>query len=305
MMNRILSFLTVAAACISLTATAGTRSSPNYSVITDTVDAGGRKTASANYSNDGSIGGIGGISTAGAPVETIKHSYIGQLYELTGIALAATPTTVNEGATRQITANAVADDASTINLAGNQVAWSVVNGPITSINANGLATAGIVYQNESATVRGAFQGTAGTLGLTVVNVNIDNFGSYAGDAVDDLWQVQNFGLNNPDGLGSADPDGDGQNNLFEYTAGTVPTDAASRFRLRIDRVVGQPDRKNIVFSPRFPTRTYTVQFRDNLSTGSFASLAGITTTDNGTERTVTDLNATGFSKFYRVSISFP
>src|SRR5258705_3646233 len=51
--------------------------------------------------------------------------------------------------TRQITANSVADDASTINLAGNQVAWSVVNGPIdrksTRLNSSHLGISYAVF----------------------------------------------------------------------------------------------------------------------------------------------------------------
>jgi hypothetical protein len=288
-----------------VTATAATRRSADYSFTTETMDGGGRKTSSAAYANDGSIGGLGGVSAVPAPVETIKHGYIGQLYELSTVVVSATPATVDEGTTRQLTVGAACDDGTAVPLAASEVAWSVDAGPITSIDATGLATAGIVYQNEPATVRAQFQGAFGILALTVINVDIDDFGSYAGDGLDDLWQVQNFGLNNPSGISTADPDGDGQDNLFEYTAGTLPLDDSSRFQLRIDRVDGQPNQKNIVFSPRFPTRTYTVQFRDDFSSSSFASLVGTTTTDVDTERTVKDLNATGFSKFYRVSISFP
>src|SRR5438876_4864776 len=101
MKNRIL-LLSALAVLFQSSVLAATRTSANYSITTDTLDAGGGKAASANYSNDGSMGGIGGISTVGAPVETIKHSYIGQLYDVTNIVLAASPTTVNEGATRQI-----------------------------------------------------------------------------------------------------------------------------------------------------------------------------------------------------------
>ncbi len=301
-----LSVLALATASWPLAAVAGPRSSASYAVPAESIDAGGAKAASVNYSNDGSIGGIGGVgTTAVAPALTAKHSYIGQLYEVTNLVLFAQPTTVNEGTTSQLTALGVLDDASLLTLANTQVAWSVVNGPISSINASGLATAAIVYQNTPATVRGDFSGKFGTLGLTVVNVGIDNFGSYAGDGIDDAWQVFNFGLNNPNAGPLNDPDGDGQNNFFEYTAGTIPIDAFSKFNLSIAQVVGQPNQKNVVFSPRFPSRTYTVQLRTNLISGSFAPLGGTTTTDLGAERTVTDLNATDTSKFYRVQITFP
>ena len=67
-----------------------------------------------------------------------------------------------------------------------------------------------------ATVQGAFAGFTGTLGLFIFNTGIDDFAFYAGDGLDDAWQVQYFGINNPNGLSGADPDGDGQTNYFEY-----------------------------------------------------------------------------------------
>ena len=46
------------------------------------------------------------------------------------------------------------------------------------------------------------------------------------------WQIQYFGsTTNPAAAASADPDGDGQNNLAEFIAGTDPTNSASAFRI--------------------------------------------------------------------------
>ena len=46
------------------------------------------------------------------------------------------------------------------------------------------------------------------------------------------WQILYFNTtNNPNGDPSADPDGDGQNNLAEFLSGTNPTNAASGFRI--------------------------------------------------------------------------
>src|SRR5439155_14427398 len=187
-----------------------------------------------------------------------KHSYIGQLCDVTNLALAASPPSVNEGATTQLSARAAMDDGTVLNPTASSVAWGIVGGPINSINPAGLATAGVVYQNTAATVRGAYSGKTGALDLMVLDVNPDNFGSYAGDGLPDFWQVSYFGVGNPNAAPGLDPDGDGQANAFEYVAGTVPTDPASRFQLRLENVGGLPARKNIIFSPRFPTRTYTV-----------------------------------------------
>jgi hypothetical protein len=46
------------------------------------------------------------------------------------------------------------------------------------------------------------------------------------------WQLQYFGCTNcPQAVAAADPDGDGQNNLAEFLAGTDPTNSASAFRI--------------------------------------------------------------------------
>ncbi len=46
------------------------------------------------------------------------------------------------------------------------------------------------------------------------------------------WQLQYFGCTNcPQAAATADPDGDGQNNLAEFLAGTVPTNSASALKI--------------------------------------------------------------------------
>jgi titin len=53
-----------------------------------------------------------------------------------------------------------------------------------------------------------------------------------GDGLPDLWQVQYFGsFTSPNAAPTADPDGDGQNNLAEFLSGTDPTNSASAFRI--------------------------------------------------------------------------
>ena len=88
-------------------------------------------------------------------------------------------------------------------------------------------------------------------------------------------------------------------------AGTLPNDGTSYFKVRLDKVSGQPTSKNIVFSPRLPTRNYTVLLRTNLTAGAFTPLTGASTNDASQVRTVTDLNATNTARFYRVRIDYP
>ncbi len=292
-------------ALLATAAHAGPRTSASYTIATETADAGGRRSTSASYKNDSSTGGVTGISTIASPAETAKQGYIGQLYDVTGLVVNSAALTVNETATLQLAAWQLLDDASLLAVSANSVAWGVVSGPITGISAAGLATAGTVYQNTAASVQGAFGGFTGTLNLTVLDTIADNFGSYAGDGIGDDWQVQYFGLNNPNAGPNVDFDGTGQTNLFKYIAGLNPLDVNSRFVLNIAPVSGQPSQKNLIFSPRFSDRTYVVKYRPDLTSGSWTTLTGTTQADNGSERTVTDPSATGPRKFYRIEITKP
>ena len=139
---------------------AGPRTSANYSILTDSADSAGRRATSASYTNDGSAGGVAGISTVASPAELAKSGYLAQLFDVTGLTLTAALLTVNEGTTDQLAAWQALDDATFL----------------------------------AATSQGIHLGQTGTLGLTVKNVNREDFGAYAGDLMDDAWQVQYFGL---------------------------------------------------------------------------------------------------------------
>jgi hypothetical protein len=293
-------------ALVTAAAHAGPRASTNYNVPTDTTDAGGKRTTSAAYTHDGSVGGITGISTVASPAQTAKAGYLGQLSEVTALQLAATPTTVNETATCQISAAELLDDLTTNAVPAASIAWSVASGPLTGINSTGLATAATVYQNTAATAQGSYAGTTGTLGLTVLDSIKDNFAGYASDGVGDDWQVQYFGAPPNANAGPLlDPDGDRQNNLFEYTAGLNPNSDASRFTLRLATVPDQPGQKKVIFDPLVAGRSYTVLTSPNLTNGSWIPLAGSTSSDNGSQRTITDTSALEDRKFYTVEIVKP
>lgn len=287
----------------SATAQAGPRTSTSYTLTTDTNDAGGQRTSSPLYTNDGSLGGVAGISTSAN--DTAKQGYAAQLIEVTGLTITAAALNVNETATAQLSAWQAFDDATLLSVPAAGVAWSVASGPLTGISTGGLATAGVVYENTAATAQGVFAGDTGTLSLTVVDTLQDNFGAYAGDNLSDAWQVEYFGLDNPQAAPLLDPDRDGFNNHFEFHAGIIPTDGTSVFHIDIHSVPDQPHHQKIIFSPRYAGHTYTVKTSTDLDSNSWISLTGATTTDAGDERTVLDPNADGSRKFYKVEISKP
>lgn len=283
---------------------AGPRTSTDYTLSPETTDSGGGRVSSINYTIDNAIGSPGGVSSSANLLG--KSGYAGQLYDVTGLALSAATATVNEGGTRQLAAQALLDDTTLLALDPSAVAWNVLTGPLTSISAGGLVTAGLVYQDTAATARGACGGGIGTLGLSVLNTQPDNFGSYAGDGLDDGWQHQYFGADNPDAAPAMDPDGDGQNNEFEFIADLIPTDPASRFLTWVATVIGQPDQRHIVLQPLAVGRTYVVLTSPDLTGSSWSPLsASPPTIDNGNQRTVTDTQATAAKKFYRIEITKP
>ena len=131
-----------------------------------------------------------------------------------------------------------------------------------------------------------------------------------GDGIPDWWRQTYFGGNgtttNSQSCATCDADHTGQNNLFKYVAGLNPTNPTSVFTLKIAGVAGQSNQKNLIYNPVVAGRTYTVQSNTNLVGGVYTNLtASSGPQTNGTQATVTDLNATQSTKFYRVHISLP
>ena len=91
---------------------------------------------------------------------------------------------------------------------------------------------------------------------------------------DDDWQVQFFCLDSPLAGPSIDPDADGQVNLFEFTAGLVPTDPNSVFATRFAPDPGQPALTRIAFGPIAAGRSYTILASPSLASGSWQPLRG-------------------------------
>ena len=271
---------------------------PAATLVTSSIDGGGQRASSASYVNDGCIGGIAGISSAAS--DTAKHGYIGQLTEVASLTVTGTPSVINQAATSQLTGKATMDDDTITALAGSDIAWGAVAYPFQSVSAGGLLTAvANVYADPVGTVDGSYLGATS-------NAMIQVLGPYAGGGIPDSWLVQYFGAApNANAAPTADVTGTGQNNLFKYIAGLDPTNPASIFLLRIAPVAGQPGWKNLAFKPWATGRTYTPQYRLDLSSSSFTTLGGYSgQTTNGNEVSVIDLNAIESRKFYRIKITY-
>lgn len=281
------------------------RASADYTLAAETLDAGGGALLSSpDYAiKDASVGAIGVLAVSAA--YTVKGGYAGQLYEAQALGVTPDFATVDEGGSIPLAAAPRLDDGTLLAALASGVSWSVVSGPLLSVSSRGAVLAAIVYQDTPATVRASAGGLSGLGTLTVRNAGTDNYGSYAGDQLNDAWQVQYFGIDNPLAGPNVDADGTGQSNLFKYLAGLNPLDANSRFTLAIGGVAGQATQKTLAFSPVYSGRTYTVQSTASLTQPNWTPLTGAVVSDDGDTRTVTDLNAGGTPRFYRVLVSIP
>lgn len=281
------------------------RTSADYAITAETLDFGGQRTSSADYTIDGSIGAIVGVSSEETTATLAKHGYIGQLYDVVGYSgLIASNYYPDELGTTQLFMVRNVDDGTTVVAPPVGFTLSVIEGPLAGISGTGLVTTAAVFESSAALV-GATSDLTGTLTLPlfVQDTIPDNFGTYAGDGIGDDWQFEHFGIDNPLAAPTLDPDGDGQTNLFEFTAGLVPTDPASRFTLRLEKVNGQPTQTNAIFSPLVAGRTYSLEYRTSLTADTWQPLIDTVESDAGSERTITDPAAAGPTKFYRVRVN--
>lgn len=141
-------------------------------------------------------------------------------------------------------------------------------------------------------------GSTAVLSLLIRNQLPDNYGIYAGDGIFDDWQIQYFGLNNPNGTAQRDPDADGFDNRFEYNACLVPTDPFSTFRISMATL--EDGSRAITFSLRLPGCSYRLEASSDLTL--WEPVAGTTFINQGPRRTII-VDATGnLRRFFSISI---
>jgi hypothetical protein len=123
---------------------------------------------------------------------------------------------------------------------------------------------------------------------------------YNFDGLDDAFQRTYFPVFTATNAAPAtDPDGDGMNNLSEYIAGTIPTNAASVFKLLTPTnslAAGTTVRWLSVSN-----KVYQVSSRTNLASGSWQNL-GSTVTAGSTNALLLDAAGTNGIRFYRVEV---
>ncbi|MCE9608914.1 MAG: hypothetical protein K8R23_01675 [Chthoniobacter sp.] len=282
--------------------------SVSYSIEPAGFDPSGGRAASSDYSHQSGVSALGALGTSAD--YQIKAGYTFQPYDIIGLVANSAAPTVDEGATLQLAAWQFLDDATFLAVSPNLVTWSVASAvvgvvPLSVIDANGVTTAQPVYVDSPATVQASLAGFSGNVNVIVRNVVTDNFGAYAGDTIDDAWQVQYFGQNNPNAGPTVDFSHTGQPNLFKYLAGLNPLDPNARFTVAIAPFSGLPEPKTVIFGPLADGRTYTVTYKTDLDAAVWLPLSGATFTDANQQRTVIDPAPSVPRRYYRVEITKP
>ena len=267
--------------------------------VNDTADAGGLCATSANYRIDGSVGGVG--ATAG-PAGQLRAGYIGQLTEVTNLVVAAATGAVNEGETTQLGGFAKLDDATVTVVGGGEIAWCAPAYPVASLSSGGLAAAAAVFADSPAVVTGRYLSVAGWGAFSVLDCDPDNYGLYAADLLPDGWQVQFFGVNNPQGLADA-INVTGRSNRYSYTADLDPTNPASVFE--IVAISNLPPSRVVVFGATSTNRVYRLLYTSDLAGGAWTNLPGqVPTPGQPGQTSLTDAPGAA-ARFYRVEVQVP
>lgn len=275
-------------------------------LTTSTLDGGGQRVASANYTIDGSLTAIAGMSASPGDTQIARHGYIGQLTEVVALELVGSPHEVDEETAAQLAGLAVNDDDTVTVVAGHAVAWDPPDWPLDSIDAAGLALADAVYEDTPGLFSGTWLGISGTGAVQVMNVDDDNFGLYANDGLPDWWQVQYFGLDNPNAFPGGDPTGTGQDNWFRYIAGLNPTNANEVFTFHIQRVPDAPGEIALRYNPVREGREYAIRYTSDLVDPDWQAVTPLgPPITNVQEVTVHDLGATDTMKLYQIEIRLP
>ena len=228
-------------------------------ILSHTVGSGGGRVTSANVSIVSEFGTLGGVvAESPSNVVVARQGFAGRLYDEAAFSIGAGAQFVAENGTLQATALITTDDNLFASVPGSAVTWLFTNATGQAIvDAAGLISGQPVYESALLNLRGEYHGLSADVGVTVLNTLADNFGLYAGDSVDDDWQVRHFGTGDPLGVASADPDGDGRNNALEFLALTDPRDPASAFRFAIQ--TARLPSVTVRLSTMEPGRRYVIQ----------------------------------------------
>ena len=278
------------------------RSSASFALVAEATGQAGGSVSGSGLVADCVLGGEG-ARLAGGSGTVSKTGFAGQLYDPVLLIISAFPAVFGELSSFQLQAAVVMDDETLLAADPLGVAWSVLEGPVSGITATGEVTLGSVYTTAPALIEGNSLGVSGQLPFNVLNTHPDNYKEYGGDGLDDDWQVANFGEPpNADAGPGQNPDGDPQDNEFEFLAGFDPNDPADFFSFRI---LGT-SASTAVFQLNkvIPGRTYLL--RKGTALDAFPTIAASRNPLAGeADYLIEDTAFSGPASFYQIEIARP
>ena len=220
---------------------AASRTSANYSTITETVDMAGGISTSASYSTIGCAGLISGVAAVGAPSVLAKSGYIGQLDEVAPPEIELrqpTFTSIPDGGIKNFGAVAVNGNTSLIftikntgdgDLTGLGITFDGTDPGAFSLTAQPVSPVPGPHGSTTFTVQFA-PTTSGpeTAALHIANNDPDespfDITLLGNVSAQEAWRQTHFGSieNSGDGADLNDYEGDGLVNLIEFAFGLNP-----------------------------------------------------------------------------------
>ena len=164
------------------------RRSSDYSSSAEVLSSGGSVATSANYSSENSLGEIIGFATAPNAVMA-KSGFVSETSHADSLSITASPTNVQQGGSTRLNGWVTLDDGTRTNLTPEDIQWSIQNGAILSISNEGIATAGSVFTNSPASVRGFWGSVYADLSLTVL---VDHIANPANESPVPTFLPENF-----------------------------------------------------------------------------------------------------------------
>lgn len=261
-----------------------------------TRSAAGQQITGGDVLIDGTMDAWVGEAAAGD--FELRAGFAGQLYDVVALKVSPAPGEVAEEQVFAFDAAGRCDDGTF--LATDAETWDLLSGPLATLDGNGHGVAAPVYQTETARVTVAALNLVATGEVRVLDVDPDNYGLYAHDEIQDLWQVAYFGPSSTNGLAGANPDGDQDDNHQEFIVGTDPLSAQSAFRVALARGGGL----RVSGSPAYTSRVYRLERTANVRSGIWTpEVAGAGALSNG-QWVVAGLSDTNPLVHYRMQVEF-
>lgn len=267
-----------------------------------TFDSAGGRSVGGTITNDATLGTIGGEMYDSAPL-VVRSGFVGQLWDPVSLSITPQSASMQENSILQLSASVLGDDGIVQPLSAS-LTWETAS-VFLGVDAAGLFVSTSLPSNQVASVIARSGELTGHAEILLLDVTADDFGDFAGDGLDDAWQWMWFAGDPTQGQPGDDGDGDGQDNAFEFLAGTTPIDGTSFLQTWIASEPNQPTVKQLFFKPWIAGRNYVWEWSSDLQQ-PWQQVEGdpVEPEPSGAARATDDM-AIEARKFYRLQIALP